>query len=1147
MMQLAHIALVQWHLFSREDLAISGDSAILGQNRSGKSTLIDLIQAVMAGGSRRWYHFNRSAGETGSRKSERTLRGYCLGQLNEHEFLREEAVTHIALVFDDPAGLRPPVSVGLCIEASVVEEAQVVGRYIAPGIRIDTAMLVEELDGGQQRSAPWALARERIEQACAAKGTALIRPDGPRNHIREYMRQLFTGRRHSDPERFIRAFVMALSFEDMRSVEGFVHNFLLAKNDIDIGELRDSIQRYRDIQKDIHELERRLEALRALAMLVADFVSLLEREEVARGVARLAGLTEAGAALVANLKERRDNQDALDATQREIVRYDAEIEALKEQQESLQAQLVAEGAAGKRAVVLSELKSVELARNAVVKRLEARFLAVALAASLLDHRERLTPLKLGALFEALEKLKAASAELTPPRWPRDPFEMEELVAAGRDVAAANVGKIRDRRDEAIAQRRQLQSEIAELVERRDQARAGRISLDDRTTRLIAALEREGMRPRALCQVAEIIDDEWREAAEALLGRDREAVLVEPEYASRAVEILRGSRDAFRGCRVVNTRRLAEQPPGFDDDSLATVFASGDALALAFIRFRTGQVRRADSQAELLGGGRAIMRDGAYNSGIVVEVLRTQDLKIGRAAAPLMEAELARKIDERRGWLANHSETERFHDDIVKKLEPLIAETAADDRLDLLVGAIDQHDENRIDLQKRLDAIAATIDPRIQEGLDSLKIQLRAAEEDKGELTDRRGSVRQAGLEIQKRLDAGDGLPGSWLCLRARRALFRDRVRSLAQLAPLREPYVALRPRPLARVAQDMLKRADEARDAYRAREGEIREALGHYRASFDSTAPVAVQGSIVSEVKPWLETNVQALEENELIQYRRQADEAADQIGILFRTSFVHELNARFNDLKTELETLTRALKARPLHGEIYTLHARPKEEFAALHRLARDSENDEQLFDALFGRAEPRDEEHARALAEIERLLGDEALDFTAYQDYRNYYTFDLRMEDIAKGRQMSFDKRKGTASGAERQVPFYVVIGAALSSIYHGARRQYEPNELGLGLAVFDEAFSKMDGPNQRTLLQFYDDIGLQVLIAAPTEKRSVVYENLDTVIDVFRHGDAASAEVVRIKSHARSQMRAANPQHLSDEALTELLDAPASDAAE
>ena len=106
MMQLAHIALVQWHLFGREDLAVGGDTAVLGQNRSGKSTLIDLIQAVMTGGSRRWYQFTRSAGETGSRKSERTLRGYCLGQLNEHEFLRQESVTHIVLTFDDPDGMR---------------------------------------------------------------------------------------------------------------------------------------------------------------------------------------------------------------------------------------------------------------------------------------------------------------------------------------------------------------------------------------------------------------------------------------------------------------------------------------------------------------------------------------------------------------------------------------------------------------------------------------------------------------------------------------------------------------------------------------------------------------------------------------------------------------------------------------------------------------------------------------------------------------------------------------------------------------------------------------------------------------------------------------------------------------------------------
>jgi uncharacterized protein YPO0396 len=116
MMELRRIVLVNWHMMPRADLHLTGDAAILGQNRSGKSTIIDLIQAVMAGGSSRLYRFNRSAGEGGGR-SDRTLGGYCLGQLNEDNFLRNQARTHVALVFEDPKGGRKPVSVGLSIEA----------------------------------------------------------------------------------------------------------------------------------------------------------------------------------------------------------------------------------------------------------------------------------------------------------------------------------------------------------------------------------------------------------------------------------------------------------------------------------------------------------------------------------------------------------------------------------------------------------------------------------------------------------------------------------------------------------------------------------------------------------------------------------------------------------------------------------------------------------------------------------------------------------------------------------------------------------------------------------------------------------------------------------------------------------------------
>ncbi|MFD2428831.1 hypothetical protein ACFSUK_13115 [Sphingobium scionense] len=78
-----------------------------------------------------------------------------------------------------------------------------------------------------------------------------------------------------------------------------------------------------------------------------------------------------------------------------------------------------------------------------MQRLEARFRAAALGASLLDHRERLAPLKLGALFQALEALRQQSDGLEPPTWPRDPLAMEELIATARRSAIDTVEKSRN--------------------------------------------------------------------------------------------------------------------------------------------------------------------------------------------------------------------------------------------------------------------------------------------------------------------------------------------------------------------------------------------------------------------------------------------------------------------------------------------------------------------------------------------------------------------------------------------------------------------------------------------------------------------------------------------------------------------------------
>jgi uncharacterized protein YPO0396 len=180
-----------------------------------------------------------------------------------------------------------------------------------------------------------------------------------------------------------------------------------------------------------------------------------------------------------------------------------------------------------------------------------------------------------------------------------------------------------------------------------------------------------------------------------------------------------------------------------------------------------------------------------------------------------------------------------------------------------------------------------------------------------------------------------------------------------------------------------------------------------------------------------------------------------------------------------------------------------------------------------------PSDFPHKDTIAELEALLEDPEKDFAQFEDYRNFYTFEIHMEDVNSGRTTRWESRRGTGSGAEQQVPIYVAIGASLASVYGSSdRRPGQP--AGIALAIFDEAFSKMDGKNQRQMMSFYKKLGLQIVIAAPNEKRVAVLEHIDTVVEVDRIGEGARAAVVHLKERARVELRAMDPDTMSDSDL-------------
>jgi len=138
------------------------------------------------------------------------------------------------------------------------------------------------------------------------------------------------------------------------------------------------------------------------------------------------------------------------------------------------------------------------------------------------------------------------------------------------------------------------------------------------------------------------------------------------------------------------------------------------------------------------------------------------------------------------------------------------------------------------------------------------------------------------------------------------------------------------------------------------------------------------------------------------------------------------------------------------------------------------------------------------------------------------------VRMSDDKEGggNPELLSRRLGKGSGGEHQSPFYVAIGAALAAAYRIERDQDGSYRGGMALAVFDEAFSKLDLQNTVSALGFLDELGLQVLLAAPDEKYGQIAEHVDTIVNVYRDGGSVHIDAEYIKPDARRALASDNP---------------------
>lgn len=266
MKKLQRVVLVQFFLYDAIELSIGGHAAFLGQNGSGKTSILDGIQIAMLGAHGNYLAFNTQSVGThgGGRRNPRSIRDYCLGVIDDTgegggrlDRKRDTALTYISLVFEDDETFEP-VSIGVCLRASAEEPGhEVQGMYVLPGTSLTLSDHIEQADGGDvplHWSDFTAAIRARYK---GMKRTPYLTAQ-PTDYIREMLHALQPKAKSINPRDYLKVFNKSVLLRNIESVDVFVRDYVIEPQSIDRRKAKAQIEHFKQLNNLLQQVKQQI-------------------------------------------------------------------------------------------------------------------------------------------------------------------------------------------------------------------------------------------------------------------------------------------------------------------------------------------------------------------------------------------------------------------------------------------------------------------------------------------------------------------------------------------------------------------------------------------------------------------------------------------------------------------------------------------------------------------------------------------------------------------------------------------------------------------------------------------------------------------------------------------------------------------------
>ena len=1058
------LLLVNWSCFQNEIISLGSSTLFTGVNGTGKTTILDAMSYLITANTQ----FNKAADDNG-----RNVTAYIHGDRKTNgadRYLRPGNVTsYIAMEFYDPL-ISDYHVIAVCMESRSESDRAISQWIIREKCRLEDFNFSSVENGKLIVTSKNNLTFKNIP----LKGVDFF---GREKAIPQLTRQL--GIRTTDYRKYKEKLLKMMAFDPERNVDKFLQTSVFAEAEVkSLDRLREQRKLYEQAKQMFEQIQERKNLLEEIEQKTSEYEKILRNYNIRELMFRYQYINQYKDEISKLEIKQQNNQIQLQDLEHKKKEAEEKLSEMRKRLSEVE---------NKNHTITESLNKLEKDRDDLKKEIENLEKELSKLKELQVSLKVILP-QMENYFAIADENKTVLLNISENDFDADIkattfIDFSNKIKNQRDLFVEENGRIKDKLETVTIKITDIQNKIKRLESNirqfpQEAEEAKHVVQNEFNKRGIKS------QVRLFAELVESLSDEgWRKSIETFLWNKRFNIIVDDEYCYEAMSIL--NEKNIYGTSVVLTDKIPETE--IEENSAASVLNITNKSARRYANYLLNGLYLCQNLEEL----HEHPKGGITKDGMLCKSYAASKMQIHKTALCLgnnvvkIQLEQARKelenyTSERSGYekdIQNRNQLRRLIDNVEWKAEiynfDSSRELAEEKRkLGKFVSDIEE-------LRNSPGMLAAARELEIADN------NYKQAYKEDNEFAGKIGSIQTDIQNIKKNIKS----------FNEQSKKYEVEYNDISELHPelideMKEEYNrAIKQRNTFTIISSkyLQNLTNDVENAKRRMEDKQRE--------YNILSEIEASNYGV-EFIPFYRDRYRDVANVKIDEAKNKVEKQSENLRNVFLHDFVAELNEKIITAKEEIAVINAELKRIPFGRDIYQFKMEEKSDREVFFTICKNLELYSESPD-LFTERTVSDEKLADDVQSfLNKILDTEQEE--DYSDYRNYFTYDMTIRSHIgdEESEMDLSKKQGSASGGEKQTPYFIVLAASLMQFY--------PKDVCCArIAFIDEAFSALSKERIEQMVKFLEDNNFQVFYAAPPEKINSIGQHIDNTVSLYTQG--------------------------------------------